>query len=133
MHLAIGALMVSSAMHAHPQAPTQPDLVGSWEVKLTAATGLGSKTEWFPYKTPRFMVYTFHPDGTWSLEISPPDKAARVAQHGTFSIKGKKVVLNKDDGAKFDEWKADLTDGGLGLSTDDGKLLMKLTKLPTVQ
>jgi hypothetical protein len=72
------------------------------------------------------MVYTFTADGTWMFTSQA---STSKPQEGRYAFNGKKILLTNDDGSKFEEWKAELTDNGNELDVQSGKLLMRLTKL----
>lgn len=78
------------------------------------------------------MTYTFTADGKWTFSMDKGEQQ-QIKQTGTYTIKGKRVTLNKDDGSTFDEWKAELKDNGNALNVQGKEMLMHLKKLPTAQ
>jgi hypothetical protein len=121
-------LIVACTVSSGAQAPTLSTLTGRWDTKQTALRSAGTKAVWFSFKTPLFWVYTFAPDGTWTLTIS--QASASKPDVGRYEIKGKKILLTNGNGSRFDEWKAELKDNGNELEVQGKDLLMRLTKLP---
>jgi hypothetical protein len=109
------------------QTDLQTSLVGTWDAQKTAAKETNPK--WLTPKTSRFLLYTFHLNGTWTRTIDRADGKPQQAQ-GTFSISGDNLVMTNDDGSKPLEWKIEFSNNDQELNVEAGILLMKLIRLP---
>jgi hypothetical protein len=117
--------LAASAVLAFGEPLSRQQLAGRWDTTsyTIMADSLPGETV---HMEPGTMVFTYRPDGAWSMEAADP---GHTKLSGTYTIKGSELILTKADGTPYQDFQVQITDSGTGMTLSDSRSRLTATKL----
>ena len=118
LSLSLTGAFLFAPIIARALAVTSTALAGTWDCRTVAMNDHGKPGAGINLK-PHSLMFTFTTDGKWNMV---GNGATQTTKSGNYHVRGTELILTNEDGSKYQDWQAQISDDANSLQVNDKKL-----------